>query len=46
MKVSEHLQRPVLRRPKHDPCRDLKHTLAIGLPIAALLFLILPALFG
>lgn len=33
---------PVFRRPKSDPCKDFWHTLMIGIPVALLLFLILP----
>lgn len=36
---------PVLRRPKGRPCDDFWHTLSVGLPIAALLFVTLPILF-
>ena len=32
----------LLRREKGKPCEDLRHTLAIGLPIAAILFIVLP----
>lgn len=32
----------LLRRPKAKPCDDFWHTLRIGLPIALLLFAILP----
>lgn len=35
---------PMLRKEKEDPCADFWHTLKIGLPLAALLFLILPLL--
>lgn len=34
-----------LRREKEDPCADFWHTLRIGGPIAAALFIILPFLF-
>lgn len=36
----------VLRRPKGRPCEDFWHTLLVGLPIAALLFLALPLIFA
>lgn len=36
----------MFRRPKRDPCADFWHTLRLGLPIALLLFLILPLMFG
>lgn len=36
---------PILRREKARPCDDMWHTLKIGLPIAGLLFLLLPFLF-
>jgi hypothetical protein len=39
-------QRPILRRAKGRPCDDFWHTLRLGLPIAGLLFLILPGLFA
>lgn len=32
----------MLRRPKGKPCDDFRHTLAIGLPIAVVLFIVLP----
>lgn len=35
-------RRRLLRRPKGRACDDFWHTLALGLPIALLLFLILP----
>jgi hypothetical protein len=38
--------KPILRRPKASPCEDFWHTLAVGVPIAGLLFLILPGLFA
>jgi hypothetical protein len=37
--------KPLLRRDKECPRDDFWHTLAIGLPIAVLLFIILPLLF-
>jgi hypothetical protein len=37
--------KPLFRREKARPCDDFWHTLKIGLPIAALLFLVLPFLF-
>lgn len=37
---------PILRRDKARPCDDFWHTLKIGLPIAGLLFLLLPFLFN
>lgn len=37
--------RRIWRRPKSHPRDDLRHTLAVGLPIAALLFVALPVLF-
>lgn len=39
-KDGEH--RPLLRRPKERPCDDFWHTLKIGLPVAIILFLLLP----
>lgn len=35
----------IFRRPKGRPRDDLCHTLAVGLPIAALLFVALPLIF-
>lgn len=35
----------IFRRPKGRPKDDLRHTLAVGLPIAALLFVALPLIF-
>jgi hypothetical protein len=37
--------KPLFRREKARPCDDFWHTLKIGLPIAAFLFLVLPFLF-
>jgi hypothetical protein len=37
---------PLLRREKQDPCADYWHTMKIGIPIAAILFLLLPFLIG
>lgn len=38
-------QPPILRREKKNPCADFWHTLSVGIPIAAALFVILPILF-
>jgi hypothetical protein len=38
--------KPLLRRNKKRPCDDFWHTLLIGLPIAVLLFIVLPFIFG
>ena len=38
-------QQPVFRKDRGDPCEDFWHTLMIGVPIAAVLFLILPPIF-
>ena len=35
----------ILRREKKDPCSDFWHTLQIGVPIGAALFVILPFVF-
>ncbi len=37
---------PILRRPKARPCDDFWHTLAVGIPIAAILFVVLPVIFN
>ena len=34
--------KPMLRREKASPAEDFWHTLAVGLPAAVLLFLLLP----
>ena len=39
-------ERAILRREKENPCADYWHTLRIGLPIAAILFLLLPFLMS
>jgi hypothetical protein len=36
---------PILRRAKRDPYSDFIHTLQIGVPVAVILFLILPFIF-
>lgn len=36
---------PLLRREKQDPCSDFWHTLRIGVPIAVILFIVLPMIF-
>ncbi len=35
----------IFRRQKRHPNDDLRHTLAVGLPVAALLFVALPLIF-
>lgn len=35
----------IFRRPKRQPKDDLRHTLAVGLPVAAFLFVALPLIF-
>lgn len=35
----------ILRRDKGKPCDDLRHNLAVGLPLALALFVVLPPLF-
>lgn len=35
----------IFRRNKRDPCADFWHTLRVGVPLAIVLFLILPAVF-
>lgn len=35
----------ILRREKQDPCADFWHTLQIGVPVALMLFIVLPFLF-
>lgn len=38
-------KKPILRREKGKPCEDFWHTLAVGVPIAAVLFILLPVIF-
>lgn len=44
-KENEHHKAALLRRDKTTPCEDMWHTLKLGLPLALLLFLILPFIF-
>ncbi len=37
---------PIFRREKTDPCADMWHTLAVGVPLAVVLFLVLPFFFN
>lgn len=33
---------PILRREKISPCEDFWHTLRVGIPVALLLFVVMP----
>ena len=39
-------KKPMLRRDKATPHEDMTHVLAVGLPIALVLFIVLPLLCG
>lgn len=39
-------RKPVLRRPKGRPCEDFWHTLMVGVPIAVILFIVLPCILN
>lgn len=36
---------PILRREKASPCEDFWHTITLGVPIALLLYVVLPPIF-
>lgn len=38
-------RKDLLRREKEDPCADFWHTLRVGVPVAVVLFIVLPFLF-
>lgn len=35
----------ILRREKTSPCEDFWHTLRLGIPVAVVLFILLPLIF-